>query len=265
MRFPFAAAALAVSVSSAAAQFIPPNYIADVVDAASYTPGLAPGGLFVVRGYFPLPSGLRVSSLPLQEKFNDVTVSLKPTAGGSSTNAFIYHTYSAEVTQIAAVLPSSVTPGKYDVTVTSAGTTVFGSGRARVIANKFRSLTNNQQGFGLAVIQNYVDASRLDRNMFVAGNIGPIRKGPATPGQTVILWGLGLGRNPTTTRLALLTCALPGPCASPSEGLRLKWAMRGGHRSFRVRTRSISPYLLESRLAATYQWKSSWTGLRVTL
>ena len=189
-----AGALLSAGSDPARAQIVINPAVYDVEDAASYTSGIAQGGLFIVTGYRLCPEGLRISPPPFQETFNGVTVTLRPFAGEDAINAFIMYTYSDQGDdQIAAVLPSSLAPGVYDVTVTNGSTTITGPAKARIVPRKYRSFANNQQGYGLAVIQNYVNAARVDRNMFVAGTIGGVAKGPATPGQTVILWGLGLG------------------------------------------------------------------------
>jgi uncharacterized protein (TIGR03437 family) len=185
---------LAFSVAAAAQTFV---YAGDALDAASYTRSIAAGAVFVVKGSFPLPAGLKVSELPLQQTLNNVSVSLVPAAGGEPVRAWMLYTYAdlvvAGVIQVAAVLPSNTATGDYRVSIASGSTTVQG-GSARVVKRKFRMLTNNQEGYGLAVIQNYVNASRVDRNMFVAGTLpGGQTRAPAKAGQTVILWGLGLG------------------------------------------------------------------------
>lgn len=190
--------ALIAVTTAVSAQIIQiPAYVnPDVVDAASYTNGVAPGSVFIVKGYFPLPDGLKMSPLPLQDSLNGVSVVLTPAGGGGTIKAWMLYTYAdflQGILQIAAVLPSTTTPGNYDVSVISGSTTARG-GKARVVERKYRSLANNQEGYGLAVIQNYVSATRVDRNMFVAGSLPDGQtKSPATPGQTVILWGLGLG------------------------------------------------------------------------
>jgi uncharacterized protein (TIGR03437 family) len=65
----------------------------DVVDAASYTNGVAPGSVFIVKGGFPLPAGLTISPLPLQQSLNSVSVTLTPAGGTGVINAWMLYTY----------------------------------------------------------------------------------------------------------------------------------------------------------------------------
>lgn len=185
---------LALVYEVANAQII--YYLGEAQDAATSMPGIAPGSMFIVKGSFAIPVGLKMSGLPLQESLNGVSLSMTPKTGGDAIHPWIVYTYGPvrdAGPQIAAVLPSTTPPGDYRMMVTW-GTTTIGPGWARVVTRKYRSLTNNQEGFGLAVSQNWVSSTRVDRNMFVAGRIGDQTKGPAQPGQTVILWGLGLGK-----------------------------------------------------------------------
>jgi uncharacterized protein (TIGR03437 family) len=193
MRWTWLLILVAISAPAPAQFFL---YVADAVDAASYTAGLTPGAVFVVRGSFPLPSGLGMSGLPLEQSLNGASVVLTPAGGGEAIRAWMIYTYADYDTglfQIAALLPSATAPGDYRVSVLAQGSTAQGA-IARVVERKYRSLTNNQEGYALAVIQNYVSSERVDRNMFVAGSLPDGQtKSPANPGQTVVLWGLGLG------------------------------------------------------------------------
>jgi len=184
-----------VLTATASAQFL--WYVSDAQDAATYTDGIAPGAMFVVKGLFPVPAGLRISALPLEQSLEGVSVLLTPAGGGEAIRAWMFYTYmDAAVIQVAAVLPSTTPPGDYDLSVVSGGITAAG-GTARVAERKYRSLTNNQEGYGLAVVQNYVSPTQVDRNMFIAGTVeGGQTRAPAQPGQTEILWGLGLGAIP---------------------------------------------------------------------
>jgi uncharacterized protein (TIGR03437 family) len=184
---------LVLSISAPAQMFVTAG---DALDAASYTRSIAAGAVFVVKGSFSLPAGLTLAPLPLQQTLNDVSVALTSAAGGEPTKAWMLYTYAdfvAGISQVAAVMPSDTPTGDYRVSVVSGTKTVRG-GTARVVKRKFRILTNNQEGYGLAVIQNYVNAGRLDRNMFVSGTLpGGQTRAPAKAGQTVILGGSGSG------------------------------------------------------------------------
>lgn len=182
-------AAVAVSVlgPSALAQPIP-HYANRAVDAASNSDGLTPGGLFVVQGYFP--ARIVWASLPLPKTLDGYSVTLTPGTGPPIEAWMVYTHYQ----QMAAVLPSSTPPGIYKATVRTPKETWDALKPVRVLRRKYRAFTNNQEGWGLAVVQNYVSAARVDRNMFAVGRLPDGQtKAPALPGQTVVLWGTGLG------------------------------------------------------------------------
>ena len=186
---------LALSAVSRA-QFIP-FFLDEAQDAATSNSSIAPGSMFIVKGYFPVADTLRMASLPLATSLDGVSVTVTPASGGEAISAWMVYTAPfSEVsgTQIAAILPSTTPPGDYRITLRS-GNVVVGPARARVVERKFRSFSNNQEGSGLAVLQNWVSESRVDRNMFVEGKLADGQtKGPARAGQTAILWGLGLGK-----------------------------------------------------------------------
>ncbi len=181
---------LALFTPRVLAQF-PTFFIDRVLDAASYTEGIARGSIFVVKGSGICPMGLSVATPPYQDNLEGVSVEVARYTSGSKFKALILHTYDG--VQIGAILPSNVPAGAYRVTVTRDGKTTP-EFIATVMDRKFRLFTNNQQGFGTAVAQNWISTSRVDRNMFATGTVPDGQtKGPAQPGQTVILWGTGLG------------------------------------------------------------------------
>jgi uncharacterized protein (TIGR03437 family) len=107
--------------------------------------------------------------------------SVKVTVGGTSVDAYLYF---ATAGQINAVLPSSTPTGSGQVTVTYNGQT-SAPFSINVTASTFGAFAINQAGTGPGVI---TDAS---------GNvITPTH--PAKPGDTVILWGTGLGPVPAS-------------------------------------------------------------------
>jgi uncharacterized protein (TIGR03437 family) len=90
--------------------------------------------------------------------------------------------------QVAAILPSNTPTGSGTLTLTynnqsSAEVPI------EIAPSSFGAFTQNQGGSGPAIIQDYVSATELPVNTIVA---------PAYPGQTVILWGTGLGPIPGT-------------------------------------------------------------------
>jgi uncharacterized protein (TIGR03437 family) len=164
-----------------------------VQDAASYTVDVAQGSVFVVKGTNLCAAGFVQASLPLPTTLNGVRISFTPTAGGSAVDAYMVYTYNqGGVTQLSAILPSTVATGAYNVTVSNNGS-ASDAARVNVVARKYGIITVNSSGAGRAVIQNYVSASQLDLNRFTTGTVAGFSYSPAKPGQTLILWGTGLG------------------------------------------------------------------------
>ena len=171
-------------------------------DAASYTAALAAGSIFVVKGTNLSPSGLGSGGVlsfgfPLPANSNGVSINFTPTSGGSATSAYLVYLYNASGTnQLAAILPSSLAPGNYNVTVTSGGVS-SASFVVSVVKSKPAMFTLDQAGDGLAIVQNFVSASQTDEDLYVSGVLGQSTVSPAYPGQTLIAWATGLG--PITT------------------------------------------------------------------
>ncbi len=163
-----------------------------VLNAASNAlPGLpnsaiAQGSIFVIYGVGlgpPPPEGTAVTSgpFPLPKVLpspNGTSVSVK--MGSTSVDALLIYT---SPTQIAAVLPSKTPVGTGQITVTYRGAT-SPAAPITVVANSVGIFTLNQGGSGPAVVQNFVTATSLPVNTLTS---------PATPGQTLILYGTGLG------------------------------------------------------------------------
>jgi uncharacterized protein (TIGR03437 family) len=95
------------------------------------------------------------------------------------------------VNQIAAILPSTVAVGSYNVTVTN-GTTSAGF-LANVVANKVALFTQDSTGAGLASVQNFISQGVVDLNRLTTGSVSGVTISPAKPGQPVIAYGTGLG------------------------------------------------------------------------
>jgi uncharacterized protein (TIGR03437 family) len=173
----------------------PAPVISAVLDAATYTPSVAQGSIFVVKGKNLSASGFSQTSFPLPPSFNGVSITFTPASGGSGTNAPIVYLYNqGGVNQLAAVVPSTLAPGNYNVTVTNGVTGP--SFQATVVARKAGIITQDATGNGLAVTQNYVSATDLVVNRYTTGTVGGTTIGPAVPGQTEILWVIGMGAVP---------------------------------------------------------------------
>jgi uncharacterized protein (TIGR03437 family) len=164
-----------------------------VQDAASNTTDVAQGGIFVVKGRNLSSAGHVPGSVPYPTTLNGVRITFTPTAGGSGVDAFMVYTYNqGGVNQLSGILPSTVATGTYNVTVNNNGA-VSAAARVNVVNRKFRIFTVNSAGSGRAIVQNYISASQLDLNRFTTGTIAGFTFSPAKAGQTLILWGTGLG------------------------------------------------------------------------
>jgi uncharacterized protein (TIGR03437 family) len=174
--------------------------ITAVLDAATNTPDIAQGGIFIVKGtnmsgpgYVPASAPPLVPTIP----GTGVKITFAPAAGGASTDAFMFYVFNqGGVNQLAALAPSKLAPGSYNVTVTYNGVP-SAPATANIVQRKFGLLASDGTGTGLAVIQNYISQQQLDVNRFTTFSTGSdkdrVTYSPAKPGQTLIAWGIGLG------------------------------------------------------------------------
>jgi len=165
-----------------------------VLDAASNTPNLAPGSIFIVKG-----TGLSASGYtpfnpprPTASPSGGVKVTFTPVSGGAGTDAYLWYLFNQSgVNQIAGILPSTVAPGTYNVTVTNG--TASSAFLTQVVANKLALFTQDASGSGLTSLQNFINATTVDLNRLTTGTVGGVTYSPAHPGQPVIAYGTGLG------------------------------------------------------------------------
>jgi len=140
--------------------------------------GIAPGSLFIIQGSglgTPLPPILQSSAAPgLPESLNQTSVSV--TVNGVTTVPALYYT---SATQLAAVLPSTTPMGAGTITVTYNGQT-SAAAPIQVVQSALGLDTVYGIGTGRGVI--------TDSGYSLIGFTHP-----AQPGQTVILWGSGVG------------------------------------------------------------------------
>jgi uncharacterized protein (TIGR03437 family) len=139
--------------------------------------GIAPGSLFVIYG-----SGLSAAATAVLQNsaaaggipttLNGASISV--TVGGTTTHPGIYY---AIPTQIAAVLPSGTPTGNGTITVSYGG--LSGSAPIQVVPSALGLDTYYQTGNGLGVAT--IGATVINYNV------------SASPGQTIVLWGSGLG------------------------------------------------------------------------
>jgi uncharacterized protein (TIGR03437 family) len=171
----------------------PTPTITAVQDAAGNTVNIAQGSIFIVKGSNLSASGFTSYPPPRPTNPSGVKVTFTPAAGGNGTDCYIVYLYNQSgVNQIAAILPSTVATGNYNVTVTSGGTVSSGF-PATVVANKLALFTQDSSGTGLGSIQNYISQSQVDLNRLTTGSVSGITISPAHPGQPVIAYGTGLG------------------------------------------------------------------------
>src|ERR1017187_9575152 len=166
--------------------------ISAVQDAASNTPNIAQGSIFIVKGSNLSASGYTPFAPPRPTVSSGVKVTFTPVAGGTGTDAYLVYLYNQSgVNQIACILPSTVAVGNYNVTVTNG--TASDPFLAQVVANKVGLFTQDSTGGGLTSLQNYISASVVDLNRLTTGSVAGITISPAHPGQAVIAYGTGLG------------------------------------------------------------------------
>jgi uncharacterized protein (TIGR03437 family) len=168
--------------------------ISAVLDAGSYTANIAQGSIFVVKGSgLSAPGPVVETSFPLPPSVNGVSIAFTPPTGGTGIQAYMIYLYNqGGVNQLAAVLPSTVATGNYNVTVTNNGST-SAQFPVTVVKQKPALITADSTGYGLVVTQNYVSATELDVNRFTTGSVGAYTISPAHPGQTEIAYLVGSG------------------------------------------------------------------------
>src|SRR5215471_11989213 len=188
MRFRALALVLATASSLPAANPFQPTISPNgVVNAASYLShqfsnyGIARGSMFIVFGSALGPVDLvQATSFPLPT--SDGLAGTKVLISIGAYNAICPMVYTS-INQIAAIMPSNAPEGEGSLVVSYqnlASTSVV----IRVVKNAFGVFTRNQGGSGPAIAQNFVSQSSTPLNSLINS---------ATPGQTVILWGTGLG------------------------------------------------------------------------
>ena len=156
--------------------------ISGVYNAGSYVPvdlpnsGVAQGSIFIVKGSGLGPSVLQqVQSYPLPTTAGLAGTTAQVTVSGVTETCIMVYTSDA---QIAAILPSATPVGTGTLSVSYQGGAT--SAPIVVVAANFGTFTLNEGGTGPAVITDT--------------NYNPITFiNPAQAGQTLILWGTGLG------------------------------------------------------------------------
>jgi uncharacterized protein (TIGR03437 family) len=165
--------------------------ITAVLNAASNTAGIAQGAIFIVKGSNLSASGFTSFDVPRPTASNGVKITFTPTTG-AATDVFLVYLYNqGGVNQLAAILPSTVAVGNYNVIVTNG--TASAPFAAQVVASKVGLFTQDSSGGGLASVQNYISASVVDLNRLTTGSLSGTTISPAKPGQYMLAYGTGLG------------------------------------------------------------------------
>ena len=152
-----------------------------VKNAASYSDpalpngAIAQGSIFNVFGSSMGPASLAyASALPLPTTLSGTQVSV--TVNGATVPCFMIYTSAG---QVAAILPSTTSVGTGTITVSYNGA-ASATAPIKVVSSSFGIFTINQQGGGQAVVQD----ANYNFNSFTFA---------FQPGETVVLWGTGLG------------------------------------------------------------------------
>ena len=171
--------------SICSAQLIAPR---GMVNAASFIPAGLPGGsiaqgsLFSIFGTKLGPSSSPALGFPLATTLGGVSV--KVIQGSTSVDAIPVFVSPGQVN---AIMPSNAPMGRVSIRVTTtiSNSPVVGPvSPATVVPASFGIFTASNGGFGPGLMQEFVSAQQTPLNTPSA---------PATPGQTVILYGTGLG------------------------------------------------------------------------
>jgi uncharacterized protein (TIGR03437 family) len=168
-----------------------PISLTGVVNAASGIPpglpnyGIAQGSIFLVYGSNLGPTALQVASQPLPTTAGLAGTSITITVNGTTLAAPMYYTASS---QVAAVMPSNTLAGTGTLSLTyngnSASTPITVVKGAFGISNAVVPFANN--GVGV----NAIAAATFANYQYVSGT------NTAAPGDTLTLWGTGLGPTP---------------------------------------------------------------------
>lgn len=187
---------IALAAFACVAAYAQTPAITAVLDSATNTPNIAQGSIFIVKGTNLSAAGYVPAAPPPMLPTiagTGVSITFTPAAGGAATPALMFYVYNVGgVNQLAALAPSKLAPGSYQVRVTYNNNT-SAPFTATIVQRKFGLLTADGTGGGLAVVQNYVSQTQLDVNRFTTFTTSGITFSPAQPGGTLIAWGTGLG------------------------------------------------------------------------
>lgn len=172
-----------------------------ILNAASFSSqglpnsAIARGSIFSIFGHDLGPAeGAVVSSFPLADSLAGVSIEVCQ-AGACSAAIPLF----VRADQINAVLRSDAPLGAVSVRVTFDGQAGNFS-PAEVVETSFGAFAISSAGFGPGIVQNFISESEQPINSAIA---------TARPGQTVILWGSGLGAGLNADNIAPVAGDLP--------------------------------------------------------
>ncbi len=178
-----------------------------ILNAASYAltglpnSGIAQGSLFIVFGSGLGPPAIsQVGAFPLPTAAGLSGTSIKVTVNNVALDVPMVYTLA---TQIAGVLPSKTPAGPGTLTVIYNGQT-SAPAAIRVVPAAFGIFAVNQAGNGPGVLQNVNTETDRPVNTVIKS---------ARPGQTMILWGAGLGAITQDDAAG----AFPGPLSTDAQ------------------------------------------------
>ena len=192
---PASGSAVQVTVTLTVSAAGAPTFTAGgVVNATGYQNKLAPDTVFVIFGSNLGPATLQSGSAPsYPPNLAGTSITFTPSGGGAAVTAKMVYTSAG---QVAGLLPSSITPGTYAVTVTYNNQTSAPQ-NVTVVARSFGIATSNSAGTGAAqaTIGNVNSGLSLVRmttgSLTYSGYTWTLT--PAHPGDTLVLWGTGGG------------------------------------------------------------------------
>ena len=168
-------------VTAAAAQPV----VTGALNTASYAlpalpnGSLAQGSMIAIFGRNIGPAAIaQAASFPLRTTLGGTSAKL--TTGGTTVDLIL--TYSL-ATQVGAIIPSNTPIGAGQLTVSFGGQTSTNF-PVNIVRSSFGIFTSNQGGSGPGIAQNFNSQTDQPINSILAS---------ARPGQTITLWGTGLG------------------------------------------------------------------------
>jgi uncharacterized protein (TIGR03437 family) len=179
-------ALLAIPLSAAPTISGIQNAASNIVAGLPNAP-IAQGSIFIIKGTGLGPANISISSSPFQATSLSGT-SISVVSGGATVAALLYYTSD---TQVAALLPSNTPTGSAAFTITYNNQT-SNSVNQDVVASNLGLFTVDSSGGGVGIVT-YVDGSLVSPVSTATCNGAYTLCGAANPGDTLILWGTGLG------------------------------------------------------------------------